>query len=117
MKKILVALFAMAGFGATGCAVLGPVGFIYTDSTVSHQFVSLQKSDPTAAPDAHGEACATNILSLVAWGNGGADQAYKNALAASGATSLWDVRVDRRVMSILGVYGTTCTELTGKISR
>jgi hypothetical protein len=117
MKKILFALFAMAGLSTTGCSILGPYGFIFTDSTVSHQFVSLQKSDNTAAPEAHGEACDTSILGLVAFGNGGADAAYKNALAASGANSLWDVRVDTRVMSILGIYGTYCTELTGKISR
>jgi hypothetical protein len=117
MKKILFAMFAMAGLSTSGCALLGPVGWIYTDTTLAHQFVSLQKSDPSAAPDAHGEACDTTILGLVAWGDGGADAAYKKALAASGATSLWDVRVDTRVMSVLGIYGTFCTELTGKISR
>ena len=117
MKKILIALFAMAGLSTTACSILGPVGWIYTDATVSHSFYSLQKSDSTQAQEAHGEACDTSILGLVAWGNGGADAAYKAALASSGAPSLWDVRVDTRVMSVLGIYGITCTELSGKISR
>jgi hypothetical protein len=117
MKKILFAVFAMAGLSTTGCAMFGPVGLIFTDVTLPQQFVSLQKSDTTAAPEAHGSTCDTVILGLVAWGNGGTDGAYKAALASSGATSLWDVRVDRSVTSILGIYQSYCTSLTGKISH
>ena len=117
MKKILFTLFAMAGLSTTGCAMFGPVGLIFTDVTLPQQFVSLQKSDNTAAPEAHASACDTVILGLVAWGNGGTDAAYKSALASSGANSLWDVRVDHSITSILGIYQSYCTSLTGKISR
>jgi TRL-like protein family len=117
MKKIVIALFALAGLSTSACALLGPYGAIYADVQTSHSFFSLTKNDNSPAAEAHGEACNTNILSLIAFGNGGADAAYKAALAASGANSLWDVRVDTRIFNVLGVYGTTCTEVTGKVSR
>ena len=117
MKKILFALVAMAGLSTTGCAMLGPFGLIFTDVTMPHGFESLQKADTTNAPEAHGSACNTVILGLVAFGNGGADAAYKNALASAGVSSLWDVRVDTSYTSILGIYSSYCTQLTGKVSR
>ena len=96
----------------------GPMGLIYTDATISRSWYSLQKSDNTAATEAHGEgAGVVNILSLVAIGNGGFDAAYKAALASSGANSLWDVRADTHLTNILGIYGTQCTQVTGKVSK
>ena len=118
MKKLFALTFAIAGLSTTACgAFLGPYGFIYTDATVSRSFYSLQRNDNTPAAEAHGEACISNILGLVATGTGGFDSAYKAALASSGANSLWDVRVDTKITNILGIYGTTCTEVTGKVSK
>lgn len=119
MKQLFATIFALASLSTTACGVFfgGAYGFIYNDVTTSRSWSSLQKNDNTPAAEAHGEACASSILSLVATGNAGFDAAYKAALASSGANSLWDVRVDTKVTNILGVYGTVCTEITGKISK
>lgn len=117
MKKIVMLVAAMAGLSTTACGALGLTGALYSDVTVSRNWISLQKSDNTQAAEAHGEACSSNILGLIATGNGGFDAAYKAALASSGANSLWDVRADTRITNIIGIYGTTCTEVTGKVSK
>jgi hypothetical protein len=110
MKKILLAL----ALSTTGC---GFGGFIYTDIQTSRNWISLQRSDNTQAAEAHGESCASSILGLIATGNAGFDAAYKAALASSGANSLWDVRADTRSTTILGIFSTLCTEVTGKVSK
>jgi hypothetical protein len=58
-----------------------------------------------------------SILGLAAFGDGGYDKAYQAAISSSGATSLYDVRVDTKVFSILGLYTTFCTELTGRVAK
>jgi hypothetical protein len=113
MKKILFALTAVTGLGACG----GVSGLIYTDLTTSRNWISLQRNDNTQAAEAHGEACGSSILGLIATGNAGFDAAYKAALASSGANSLWDVRADTRNTTILGIFSTVCTEVTGKVSK
>ncbi len=112
MKNGLLAMAMVVGLGACGLN-----GVIYADYTTSRNWISLQRSDNSAAAEAKGEACASSILGLVATGNAGFDAAYKAALASSGANSLWDVRADTRFTTILGIYSTLCTEVTGKVSK
>jgi hypothetical protein len=67
---------------------------------------------------AAGEACSHNLLGLLAWGNAGIEAATRDALArassATGnATMLADVKIDYRFLSIAGLYGDFCTQVTG----
>jgi hypothetical protein len=67
---------------------------------------------------AAGEVCSHNFLGLVAWGNAGIAAATREALAkassaAGNATMLADVKIDYRYMSIAGLYGDFCTQVTG----
>lgn len=115
MKSFVAALaFALCG----GCAAVGaPVGALFTSETIAHSYFSPTQPVNQMAPEAHGESCSMSILGLVALGDAGYDGAYKNALNNSGATSLYDIRVDTKVFSILGLYTTFCTELTGRVVK
>ncbi len=108
MKRWALAMAAASTLAGTGC--------LYAGVTLPQSYFSPTEPLKGAAPDAHGEACAFEILWLVALGDAGYDTAYKTALATSGAPSLYDIRVDRTVTMILGgLYAKTCTELTGRV--
>ncbi|MHB8417813.1 MAG: TRL domain-containing protein [Myxococcales bacterium] len=116
MKRAAVALSAVLALA--GCAALGaPVGGLFTSETIPHSYFSPTEPLSGAGAEAHGESCSMSILALVAFGDAGYDAAYKAALAASGASSLYDVRIDTKVFSILGLYTTYCTELTGRVAK
>ena len=61
----------------------------------------------TAAPAKTGEACAMSILGLVGIG----DASITAAKQAGGITQI--AHVDHDNMSVLGVYGKTCTIVSG----
>ncbi len=95
-------------------------GCIYANYDVPLSFRSETRYDVGNVPpagDAHGEACAHQLLGIVAWGDGGYDAAYKEALAKSGATELFDVRSDSRLFNILGIFSQSCTNVTGKVAK
>ena len=55
---------------ATGCAALGyPTGSIYTGTETPHGMQRMQGAGANKAGTARGEACATGILGLVAFGD------------------------------------------------
>lgn len=116
MKKLLV-IAAIASM-SSGCAViLGPVGAIFTSVKVPQSWNSNTASDVGSASvlgEVEGEACASNILGLIALGEAGYDDALKAALKQkAGASSLYDVRVDSRLFNVLGIYSQFCTVVHG----
>jgi hypothetical protein len=67
---------------------------------------------------AAGEACSHNVLGVYAWGDASIAAATNDALArasssAGDATMIADVKIDHRVVAIVGVYGAFCTQVTG----
>lgn len=67
--------------------------------------------------DVDGSACNHVVLGLVAWGDGGYTAAIDDALHASGAKLLADVRADTSSFNILGVYQKQCTRVRGRAVR
>jgi hypothetical protein len=116
MKKLLL-VAALASF-TTGCtAVLGPVGLIFTSVKVPQSWNSntaMDVGNATVMGEVEGEACASNILGLIALGDAGYDDALKAALKQkAGANSVYDARTDSRIFSILGIYSQYCTVVHG----
>ena len=102
--KIIASLFAL--FLLSSCATgsanshTGP-GFIYSN----HYEGDLVTANQSGRK--RGEACTENILGLFTSGDGSISAAMKNGgiIAVSS--------VDRHYKSILGMYGTVCTIVTG----
>lgn len=106
--------FAFIGavtFIATGCASFTggyPSGSIYSGTTVPHGVDRLEMAGAGKSGDNTGEACATGILNLAAFGDASVDAAKK-------AGKITDVHsVELRTMNILGIYTQGCTEVHGK---
>lgn len=106
-KLGLVALLASS---LGGCASLGyPAGSIYQGTTVPHVMDRNNTEGQAKTGDKSGEACATGILGLAAWGDASLDAAKK----AGGNIS--DVHsVEFRGFGILGIYSQGCTVVHGK---
>ncbi|MFL5318661.1 MAG: TRL domain-containing protein [Myxococcaceae bacterium] len=115
MKKLLLAA-AVASL-SSGCAAIGPIGTIFTSVTLPQSWRSPTAQDvgnATVMGEVDGEACASSILGLVALGEAGYDSALKAALKQkAGATTMYDVRTDSRLFSILGIYSQFCTVVHG----
>jgi hypothetical protein len=67
---------------------------------------------------AAGEACSRNLLGIYAWGDASIAAATRSALAsadsqAGDATMIADVKIDYRIFSILGIYSSFCTQVSG----
>lgn len=94
MKKVVlsVACALALTMGLTGCAAIGTVGSVYTDTTIPVAVTSNQLGSKV------GEAKVTGILGVVALGDGGVQAAAKKA----GITKV--SHVDVKTFSILGVY-------------
>ena len=121
MKRLLVAVASLATVALSGCAGVavlypGSAG-LYTSATAPRSYFSPTAPLSGAGADAHGESCTSSILGIITTGDSGYDAAYKAALASSGASSLYDVRVDTHVTNMLGLYATSCTELTGRVAK
>lgn len=104
MKKLLGAAAAAAAlFALTGCGLsTQPMGLVYTDATLP---VLAQE---TAGATKIGTATCTDILHIVATGDCSIAAAAKNG----GITQIQSV--DNKVMSILGLYSTFTTTVTGR---
>jgi hypothetical protein len=100
----MLALAAVVGFGASGCAIAAPglvTGGIYSGYTVG----AAANNDTPGAKQ--GEACAMSILGIVGLGDasvGAAKQAGSITKVAS---------VDHKAFNILGLYGNVCTVVKG----
>ena len=86
-KNLLkVATGGVFAFILIGCGFAGgyPVGSIYTGTQVPHGINRNETSGPGKTGDKKGEACATGILNLAAFGDASLDAAKK----AGGVTEL-----------------------------
>ncbi len=102
---------ALMAFGLSGCGALGPMyphGVVYTAVQQPHPMDRNEVSGAGKTGDKHGEACATGILSLVAFGDASVDAAKK----AAGVTEVHSVEFHGT--NILGIYTQGCTEVHGK---
>jgi hypothetical protein len=100
-----------AGIVVFGCACGGgyPSGSLYNGTTIPHGVDRLEMSGAGKAGAKTGEACATGILGLAAWGDASVDAA-KKAGAITDVTS-----VELRSFSILGAaYAQGCTVVNGR---
>lgn len=99
---------AMLSIG-TGCAFFGyPSGSIYDGKTTPHGMTRLEAAGQAKTGDKVGEACATGILMLAAWGDASLDAAKK----AGGITDVHSVEFKN--FNVLGIYQQGCTEVHGK---
>lgn len=94
-------------FGCGG-GVGYPVGSLYTGTQTPHSMNRSEVSGPGKTGDKHGEACATGILGIAAFGDASLDAAKK----AGGITEVHSVEFHGT--NILGIYGQGCTEVHGK---
>jgi len=114
MKKVLQATFCAATALSllSGCTYgLGygyPFGLLYTGAQIPHGMERSEASGPGKAGDKQGEACATGILFLAAFGDATLDTAKK----VGGITEVHSVELQQT--SILGLYVQSCTVVHGK---
>ena len=101
-----------AGIVVFGCACGGggyPSGSLYNGTTIPHGVDRLEMAGGGKAGSKTGEACATGILGLAAWGDASVDAAKK----AGSITDITSVEINN--FSILGVvYAKGCTIVNGK---
>jgi|SRR5579859_2321369 len=115
MKSVAKVIFSAGVLVVgTGCAILTgapggyPSGSIYTGVTAPHGVDREELSGAAKTGDKGGEACATGILNLAAWGDASVDAAKKEAHISEVHS------VELRVFNILGIYTQGCTEVHGK---
>lgn len=111
MKKVFALAMAAAFALSIGC---GPVGAIFTNVKNPGGFTTGKVTNPGGAAIA-GETCAMSILGLVALGDWSVDSALK-AAGAEGKT-LKNVAIDHPMLSVLGVYGKYCTDVSAQVAQ
>jgi len=108
---VLSSVCAAIAAGTIGCTVLGyPTGSIYTGTKVPHGAMRLEGAGAGKGSTARGEACATGILGMVAFG----DASLAAAKKAGGITDVHSVEFGG--LSILGIYTKGCTIAYGPAS-
>ena len=108
-KNLLkVALGGAAAIFLLGCGYTYPFGVLYTGASVPHGVNRAELSGPGKSGDKQGEACATGILFLAAFGDASVDAAKK----AGGITEVHSVEFHET--NILGLYQQGCTVAHGK---
>jgi hypothetical protein len=108
-KIAIGAGIALALIGCAGPMFPYPTGGLYNGTQTPSAINRNETSGPGKSGDKSGEACATGILSAVAFGDASIDAAKK----AGGITEVHSV--ENHVTSILGfVYVQGCTEVHGK---
>ena len=108
--KTLLKLAIGGGVAAIifGCGGGYPTGSLYTGTQTPHGMDRTETSGAGKSGDKHGEACATGILNLVAFGDASLDAAKK----AGGITEVHSTEFHGT--NILGIYMQGCTEAHGK---
>jgi hypothetical protein len=124
MKRIFVAAsLCLAVMTIASCAgVVTPTGygtatsaFIYTHMTfpAAIQDTQLNQDDYKIIGEAHGTGSTNNILGIAAFGDGGVNKAYRDALEKSGGDDLINMRIDTEASSILYLFSTVTTHVYG----
>ena len=103
MKKFVATLGLLAGLASqSGCITMGrPVGLIYTNYDVNHNVTQNKLGTKT------GESCAKSVLGLFAWG----DASAATAARAAGINTI--ASVDDNLFSVLGIFESLCTRVSG----
>lgn len=108
-KLVKAAMGAALAMIVIGCGGYGyPIGSIYTGTQVPHGMDRNETSGPGKTGDKQGEACATGILGLAAFGDASLDASKK----AGGISEVHSVEFHGT--SILGIYSQGCTVVHGK---
>lgn len=104
MKSFYGVLFILSAVFFSGCVVgRGPVhGMLYQESSYGMGATSNQAGNRV------GEACASQILGLVATGDASIEAARRNG----GITMISSV--DESTNNYLGIYGKSCTIVRGR---
>ena len=107
-RAVPVSLLGLVAVASIGCGAFGyPIGSIYTGTKVPHGMSLLEGSGPGKGDTKQGEACATGILGIAAFGDASLDAAKK----AGGITDVHSVEF--RGLNILGIYTQGCTVAHG----
>lgn len=110
MKFAALAVLGLVAVGSTGCAAfIGgyPAGSIYNSTQVPHGMMRMEGAGAGKGGTKTGEACATGILSLVAFG----DATLASAKKAGGITDVHSVEIAET--NIVGIYTQGCTIVYG----
>ena len=109
-KNLLkIAAGGVMTFILIGCGGFGyPTGSLYTGTQVPHSMSRAEVTGPGKAGDRGGEACATGILGVVAFG----DASLNGAKKAAQITEIHSVEFHET--NILGLYSQGCTEVHGR---
>jgi hypothetical protein len=99
--------------------LLACAGCIYADVTTPLAYRAPTPADVQGqlGQEVTGTACNFAILGLVAWGEGGYAAAVEDAKSRAGVELLADVKADRSLFNVVGVYQRACTLVTGKVVR
>jgi hypothetical protein len=103
MKKSSLIILALVILGSvSNCALsgFGPIGGLFTDHKIGVFATGTEGSKK-------GNACATSILGLVAYG----DASVEEAARKSNISKISNINLHS--FSVLGVYGTLCTHVQG----
>lgn len=103
----IVASLAL-GLFATGCARVYPFGMVYNGTVTPHPIDRADVTGPAKTGDKMGEACATGILGILAFGDASIDAAKKSG----GISEVHSVEFGGT--NIIGVYTQGCTVVHGK---
>jgi len=107
-RPLPVSLLGLVAAASAGCGAFGyPTGSVYTGTKVPHGMDLLEGSGAGKVDTKTGEACATGILGIAAFGDASLDAAKK----AGGITDVHSVEF--RGLSILGIYTQGCTVAHG----
>jgi hypothetical protein len=107
MKTSTVGVVFGLALGASGCATY-PYGAIYDGTTTPHGMMRVNGDGTNKTGSKRGEACATGILALIAWG----DASLSAAKEAGGIKELHSVEM--RDTNILFIYHQGCTVAHGE---
>lgn len=105
MKTNLV-LFGALALLSTGCFTY-PIGAVYDSTTVPHPMNRIEAAGTAKTGAKAGEACATGILGLFAFGDASLDAAKK----AGGITDVHSTEFKN--FQVLGIYQQACTQVHG----
>ena len=113
MKKMALFVGFAALSSAVGCGDVGyPIGSSYNGTTTPHSMSQAQVgavAPGQAKPGGKtGEACASGVLGIAAWGDASTSAAKK----AAGVTDVHSVEFHG--VSYLGIYTQGCTVVTGQ---
>lgn len=110
MRSLRTMLLGSAFLLSSGCVGTGyPIGVIYNGTSMPHQMDRMEATGPARTGDRSGQACATGVLGMVAWGDATLDAAKKSAAI----TEVHSVEFKPTVV-FLGAYYQACTVVHGK---